>query len=232
MFQTLKPFTLAVGDRSSEERVDNTRGHGTLFLTPASIVTERRFSSAGKIKRRCEEDLSPTAKIAGFTLIELAISIVLISILLGAIYLVYDAGFRTTYQQWTRTGVKGEVGRAMITIGNDLRQAASVTSATETEVTFTVDADGNGVDETVQYTWGGVAGDPLNRVQSAPAPSYTNLEVSSVNSLAFSYYDATNTLLSFPVTASQVRRVVLDITVLDKQENFELRTSFRLRNLS
>ena len=167
----------------------------------------------------------------GFTLMELMITIVVTSILLGAIYLVYDTGFRTTYQQWTRTGAKGEVGRAMINMGNELRQATSVTSAAATDVTFTVDWDNNGSDETVQYTWGGAAGNPLNRVQSAPAPAYTQLVVNSVNSASFTYFDVNNNLLGFPVTASQVRLVSLDLTVLDKNETFELRSKFRLRDL-
>ena len=168
---------------------------------------------------------------AGFTLIELMITIVLTSILLGAIYLVYDTGFRTTYQQWTRTGAKGEVGRVMINMGNETRQATSLTAATATSFTFTLDSDNNGLNETVQYTWGGVAGNPLNRVQSVPAPAFTQLLVNSVNSASFTYFDVNNNLLGFPVTASQVRLVSLDLTVLDKDETFELRSKFQLRDL-
>lgn len=163
---------------------------------------------------------------AGLTLLEVLITVVLISILLSAIWMVYKAGFGTFYAQWTRTGIKGELGRALITASQELRQAASVTDAQARSLSFTLDTDDNGVDETIQYIWSGTTGEALNRISSS-----TTALVNSINTLAFSYYDANNNLLSFPVTALQVRLVAMDITVSSKDETFSLRLDVRLRNL-
>ncbi len=162
----------------------------------------------------------------GVTLIELLITVVLVSILLGAICMVYNVGFKAFYAQWTRTGVKGQAGRTFINAARELRQAASVTGAQQSNLTFSADTDNNGVDETIQYIWSAVAGEPLQRISSVTTPV-----VDSVNSLAFSYYDANNNLLSFPVTPSQVRLVAIDIIVTDKDETFHLRSNIDLRNL-
>lgn len=162
----------------------------------------------------------------GFTLIELLIAVLLVSILLGAIWMVYSVGFKTFYTQWTRTGIKGQVGRTFINIAGELRQANSVTVAQQANLNFSADTDNNGIDETIQYIWPAVAGEPLNRISSETTPV-----VDSVNSLAFSYYDANNNLLSFPVTPSQVRLVAIDIIVTDKEETLHLHSNIDLRNL-
>lgn len=162
----------------------------------------------------------------GFTLIELLITIVLVSILLGSIWMVYSVGFKTFYTQGTRTGIKGEVGRVLINVSQELRQATSVASAQAASLSFTLDSDNNGIDETLQYTWSGVVGEPLNRISSITTPA-----VDSVNSLAFSYYDENNNLLSFPVVPSQVRLVAIDIIATDKEETFHLQSNIDLRNL-
>ena len=162
----------------------------------------------------------------GFTIIELLITVLLVSILLGAIWMVYSVGFKTFYTQWTRTGIKGQAGRTFINIAGELRQATSVTVAQQANLNFSADTDNNGIDETIQYIWSGVAGEPLQRISSVTTPA-----VDSVNSLAFSYYDANNELLSFPVTPSHVRLVAIDIIVTDKEETFHLRSNMELRNL-
>jgi prepilin-type N-terminal cleavage/methylation domain-containing protein len=162
----------------------------------------------------------------GFTVIELLITVLLVSILLGAIWMVYSVGFKTFYTQWTRTGIKGQAGRTFINIAGELRQATSVTVAQQANLNFSADTDNNGIDETIQYIWSGVAGGPLQRISSVTMPV-----VDSVNSLAFSYYDANNNLLSFPVAPSQVRLVAIDIIVTDKEETFHLRSNMELRNL-
>ena len=141
--------------------------------------------------------------------------------------MVYNAGFKTFYTQGTRSGVKGEVGRLLINISQELRKAASLTSAQQASLTFSLDTNDDGLDETVQYIWSGVAGEALNRISGATAPAVVN----SVNSISFSYYDANNNLLAFPVTASAVRLVAINLTVIDKDETFQLRSNVRLRNL-
>lgn len=162
----------------------------------------------------------------GLTLLEVLITIVLISILLSAIWMVYETGFDTFYTQFTRTGIKGESGRGLITISKELRQADSMTDAQQRSLSLTLDTDTDGVDETIQYTWSGIAGEALNRVSISTTPV-----VNSINALSFSYYDANNELLSFPVTASQIRLVVVALTASDKDETFSLRSDVRLRNL-
>lgn len=163
----------------------------------------------------------------GFSLVELIITVVFFSILLGALWLVYDSGFRPYYSHEERTGIKGEMSRSLISLAQDLRQASAMTTAQLNNLTVSVDSDDDGVVESIQYTWSGASGAPLERISGSTTPL-----VHSVSSLAFSYYDASNNLLTFPVTASQVRVVSIDLTAIDQDETFQLRTQTRLRNLS
>ncbi len=162
----------------------------------------------------------------GLTLIELLITLVLMFALVGVLWGVFNTGLTTTVTESLRSSIKGESGRGIVRMGNELRQTLSVTTAQATDITFTADTDNDGVAESIQYTWGGTAGNPLNRVASTTFPL-----VNSVNSLAFSYFDSNNNLLSFPVTASQVRVVRVDITAKSQDETFQTRSQYRLRNL-
>ena len=166
----------------------------------------------------------------GLTLVELMVTLVLISILVGAVWMVCNSGISVFYSQFTRTGVKGEADKAFTTLNNELRQTVSITAATATSLSFTLDSDGDGVNESIQYSWSGTAGAPLNRISTSPS-SFTIPVVNSVSNLALSYYDASNSLLSFPVTASQVRLVAIDLTISSKDETFELRSKIKLRDL-
>lgn len=165
-------------------------------------------------------------KKAGMTIVELMTSILLVSILLGAVWAVYNVGFKVVHGQTARGGITTETERTLFTLGSDLRQASSVTAAAQTSITFTADTDSSGVNEAIQYTWDGTSGNPLNRIASVTMPM-----INSVSSLAFSYYDADNDLLSFPVTASQVQRVMVDMTVASADESFTVRASTDLRCL-
>ena len=167
----------------------------------------------------------------GFTLVESILTIMLVTALLFALFYVFMGGLRTAYFQTVRRGAKGEMSVAMINLAKELRQAVSVTAAQAGSVTFTLDSDDNGQDETLQYVWSGSSANPLNRTQSFPSPSYTVPVVQAVSNLSFSYYDSSNTLLSFPVTASQVRAVAADMTVSNLDETFHLRSEIKLRCL-
>lgn len=168
----------------------------------------------------------PRAVSTGMTLIELLITMVLMFALVAVIWGVFNTGFATTVTESLRTSLKGDSSRGFIKMGNELRRALSVTSAQATSLTFTADTDNDGVDETIQYTWSGIAGEPLNRVSGGTHPL-----VNSISALSFSYYDSGHNLLSFPVTASQVKSVRADITAADEDESFRLRSEYRLRNL-
>jgi len=162
-------------------------------------------------------------KNSALTLIELLISVILISILVGAVWVVYNVGSRSFQSQWARSGLKSEAGRALYYMGHDLRVATAVTTSSATALTFTADVDGNGSNDTIQYAWSGVSGAPLNRTLVTTVPA-----IRSVNSLAFTYYDSSNNTTTTP---SAVRVVSVNVTVADKNESFTLRTNFDIRNL-
>ena len=84
---------------------------------------------------------------AGLTLLELMISLVMVAALTTTLWLVYNTSFFAFYNQSKRTDIKGEAGRALSSMSWELRQAASVTTATATNLIFTFDTDGNGTDD-------------------------------------------------------------------------------------
>ncbi len=161
----------------------------------------------------------------GLTLIELLISILLVSVMLGAIWIVFNTSFKVFYGQNSRQDIKAQTSQAFYVMTNELHQALSVTSATATAITFTIDSNSDGVNEAVQYIWSGTSGQPLNKVVGAQ----TTQLVRSVSNLSFTYYGTNSTQLSFPVSSSQVRLIAIDLTSTSGDESFHLRTRIKLQ---
>ncbi len=168
----------------------------------------------------------------GLTLLELIIATVLVSVLLGAIGMVYKTGFSVFYAQEGRSGIKADAGRFMAYVSNELRLTPSLTSAQAANITFSLDSDDNGVDETVSYSWNGTQGAPLQKTITSTVPAFSLFSqvINSVGNLSFSYYDANNTLLSSPVNASLASLIAINLTAVDGDETVFLRTNARIRS--
>lgn len=164
----------------------------------------------------------------GITLIELLISMMLISAMLGAIWVVYSTGFEVFSGQLSRYDIKSETALAFIKMTKELHQASSVTVATGTSITFYADLDDDGVSEKIQYIWSGAAAAPLNRVVN---DTLTTTLIRSVNSAAFAYYNTNNVLLSLPVTLANIYLVAVDVTAVKADETFHLRTKIFLQTI-
>ncbi len=162
------------------------------------------------------------------SLLEVVISLAVVSVIISAVWILFSTGIGVSFDQMRRSKAKGEAAQWVSRLGLELRQADSVSSALTAGLTFTADTDKDGVDETIQYTWSGVSGQALNRIEG----TVTAPMVNSVSNLALVFFDANNTQLSFPVTASQVRLVSVDLTVTDNDEIFNLRNRVRLSSLS
>ena len=161
------------------------------------------------------------------TLLELLLSMLMISAMLIAVWAIYSTGVRVFYGQVARYDIKDRANLAFITMTGELQQAISVTAATATSVTFTVDLNSDGVSETIQYTWSGTAGAPLNRVVGA----VTTALIPSVQTITFSYFNTGNVLLTAPITLASVHLVAIDSTTMSGQERFYLRTKVFLQNI-
>lgn len=167
----------------------------------------------------------------GLTLIELVASVLLISALLGAVYMIYGTGYKVYYSQLSREDIKSETSLAFMKMTSEFYQALSVTAATATSLTITADLNSDGISETLIYGWSGVSGDPLNRNDG----TNTMQIVRSVNNspLAtnplFYYYGVNNADLGTTPAASDVRLVLIDLYTASGDESFHLRTRIQLR---
>ncbi len=151
---------------------------------------------------------------AGFTLIELMISLLIASIVLAAVYGVYATQTRSYTTQNVSAEVQQAIRAAMEYMAEDIMMAgldpekkgAGFSQATDKRVDFTMDTDMDGILENISYVWSGTDGDPL---------FYNgNIFVDSVKELKFEYLNlAGNTILNPGANLPGIRTVVFSITV-------------------
>lgn len=163
----------------------------------------------------------------GFTLMELILVTFLLTILLGAITSTFVVGLRAWDVGILHAGIKKEASFSLRMMSDEMRQATSITAANQNDVTFVADSDGNGAEETITYSWSGVIGENLNRIQGTT----TSALARDVESAQFQYYDANNNLLSFPVTASLVRAVEISLKLKKENESIQYLSKFRPRGI-
>lgn len=164
---------------------------------------------------------------AGLTLIELIWAVGLLSILLAAMSFAFVAGVKAWDTGFLQGAVKKEASFSLRIVSEELEQATQITAAAGESITFLSDLDGNGADETITYSWSGLAGADLVRTQGAAVRPLAH----DVEDAQFRYYDANNILLSPPVTASSVRVVELTLQIKNKDETLQYMVKIRPRGI-
>ena len=135
------------------------------------------------IPSRCARS-RPKRPATGFTLIEVLLSVTILSTLMGAMMSAILIS-RQAIDNGDSLISKTVAGREAIDeITADLQLASSVTEATATAITFTVpDRTGDDVSETIRYAWSGTPGDPLTRTFNGTTVDFVN----DVHDLDFTY---------------------------------------------
>jgi len=104
------------------------------------------------------------ARPGAFTLVELVVSLVILSILMvgmGGALLLSSQAVPGADSRITRLSESAGIADQFAA---EVTYAISVTELTPTAITFTVaDRDSDGTPETIRYAWSGTAGDPLTR---------------------------------------------------------------------
>jgi type IV pilus assembly protein PilW len=188
----------------------------------------------------------------GFTIIEVLISTAIFSIVMIAIYLMFDTN-RTTYargenkleiQQNARVAVE-MLARELRMAGYDpsgaipLQATASAIQVADLNtITFIADITGDNISDLITYR---LAGDQVVRDISswggAWGPATSGELASSVSAVTFQYFDAGDVEIPAPVAAgslANIRRITLGVTAqgtaVGIPEAFPLMIDVRVRN--
>jgi prepilin-type N-terminal cleavage/methylation domain-containing protein len=148
----------------------------------------------------------------GFTLIELALTIVITGILAG-IFVNFFALGTDTFNAVEKNQGTNQNGRiVLLRMGKEIKQAASLTITSATDINFSYDVDDDGADEVVRYF---LSGDELHKTIDGANDTLMLEDVSS---------------LSFTGNGS---RIVIAFTIAAGGQSTTLETSFlRRKSLS
>ena len=105
-----------------------------------------------------------TAKHRGFTLVEMVLSMAVMTVLLGGIASALLIAGRAVPSSATPASLTVDAYYAADRLASELYAAQTITARSATSITFTVaDRNADANPETIQYSWSGVVGQPLNR---------------------------------------------------------------------
>lgn len=161
---------------------------------------------------------------AGFTLIEVLITIAMISILIPAVYSVYRVMIRSLTTQSVVADVQQSVRFSIDFMVQDIRMAgldphgtagAGIEVATATNIRFTADKDMFGTisddnEERITYLWD-TANNQLDQIldEGTASPGTPQALIENVTALNFTYLDETDTVTA---TLADIRTVVISLT--------------------
>ena len=171
-----------------------------------------------------KSQLAARSPSAGFTLIEVLITIAMISIFIPAVYSVYAIMSRSMTTQGVVADVQQSVRFSLDFMVQDIRMAgldplsssgASIEQATATKIRFTADLDMNGAidaplnEERVTYLLDTVNNQLDQILYEGTGSQNTQALIENVTALAFTYLDETDTVTA---TLADIRTVVISLT--------------------
>jgi type IV pilus assembly protein PilW len=164
------------------------------------------------------------AQSAGFTLVEMLISIAILSILFGTIYRTFDIFSRSFTKENVKAGVQQKTRIGTDLMARDIRMAGldplgsanagfNPANTNSTSIQFTADLnyDGDLNDPFEDITYA-LNGNLLQQTCDLGTGMVTATLLDNVTGLAFTYLDKTDTPLTEPIPTDQIRTVLISLT--------------------
>ena len=156
----------------------------------------------------------------GFTLLELTISMALISMIMAGVFMAFGVMMKIFVGETDQTDILIDADRSMSIITRELREAVSIVSASTREVVFwAADKNANGsreASETESFIWSGTSGTSLNRVVSPETrPIAYNVKAFSLT------YD----------NPSDIKLINISLTLKKNDSMTTIESSVKLRNI-
>jgi len=148
-----------------------------------------------------------------FTLVEMIITILLISVLSFGIAYIFMEGFRTYVFNRNIIGLRSEARMGLKRMTSEIKLAESITVTSSTDFSIDADVDDNGAAETVRYY---LDGTNLRRQKDA-VPDPGNILLVDVDSVTF--------------TAEGANALIIDITLKKDDNSIHAKTSARGRRI-
>ena len=161
----------------------------------------------------------------GFTLVEVMVSIAILSILFGTIYRTFDVFTRSYAKENVKAGVQQKTRIGIDLMARDIRLAgldplglanagfnAANTNSTSIQFTADLNYDGDLDDpfEDIRYF---LNGNQLQQTADLGTGPVTDTLLDNVIGLTFTYLNETDTPLAEPVATDQIRTVLISLTL-------------------
>jgi len=174
----------------------------------------------------------PTSDHRGLTLIELLLTVGMMSVLVFTVGYTFMIGLQLTNASYDRTGINTNIAQALELVSKNLRQASSIDSLTAGSITFTADLGGGGDESYRIYLY--------NASDSEPNPPYTQ------NTYQLRWAVGTTTYGSGAILVENVDKpnppsskpfdqngnvITMDFEITQGDETVAMRTNVRVRNL-
>lgn len=200
-------------------RESDSRGSEMRFLKVALLRGEAGMKAY--CGRRAREE--------GFTLVELLIAFVILSLLVYAAFNIMDVNIKAGGVYAARADLSQELRETGTTMVDQLRTAYSFTTAEASNVVFSSYLTGTSQLYNVQFFLQGT--DLIHRVSTGvPGASDDRVLASDVTGLEFTYYDSAGSVLSVPVSnLSSIAKVEMELTMNKNGIEDTINTIARIR---
>ena len=176
-----------------------------------------------------------TSKKEGLTLIELTITISMMSVLVFTVGYTLVIGMKLSNEGYNRSVDQTNIAQALDLVSNGLRRATSIDALTAGSITFTADLDGDGDDDPISYRVY-----LYNSADPDPNPPYTK------DTYELRWAQGTVTYGSGQIITANVDKpsppsskpfsqsgnlITMDFTVTSGSDTVNMRTNVRIRDL-
>lgn len=169
----------------------------------------------------------------GLTLIEVIVSIALISLLTLSVTFISLAIFRSWQGESGYSNQRLQLISASESMIRDFRSALMVNSVDERQINIWLDVNDNGLeenpDEQVMFSWSGVSGQGLYRAQGA---SLNQEILKNLGSFSIACLGEDNHELNYPISdTSLIRALRINLATNLDDETINVLFSVKMRNL-
>ncbi len=197
-------------------------------LNEKDAIAREKYLKSGMGKRYLKNRLKVFLSLTGFTILEILIVILALTIVVGVVNNVYIVGLDLWSEGISRSSIRTDLSQALELVSKNLRRATSIDAITASSITFTADLGGGSSSYRVYL---------YNASDSEPNPPYSqdNYDLRWAQGTT-TYGSGANlaTDIAQPINTPFTQNgnvITLDLTATRGEETVRLRSNVRPRNL-